>query len=207
MAQGGLASRDLAKVGSHAHVHRPLDVLPQADLDHEVQHSRQLIADRIGTEPASFCCPNGYSSHRVRRAVSTRATRMPVSSNAALANPDGPRFAVPRVQVTPAYDESGILRLVSYGETGWTPRLKRVAYPAWYSAVHCISRHGEDADLTIWRRRYQLLYPTSIISSRELFDPLTEFRWIVQRPGMLTGTLSTSVSPSPSAFTKIGELE
>ena len=66
--------RDLVEVGSHAHVHRPLDVLPQADLYHEVQHSRQLIADRIGTEAASFCCPNGYrqpprTPGRVRRGL------------------------------------------------------------------------------------------------------------------------------------------
>ena len=91
-------------------------MLPQADLDHEVQHSRQLIADRIGTEPASFCCPNGYSSHRVRRAVSDAGYSNACVIERRLANPDGPRFAVPRLQVTPAYDESGILRLVSYGE-------------------------------------------------------------------------------------------
>ena len=40
-----------------------------------------LLTDRNGT--ASFCYPNGYSSHRVRRAVSIAGTRMPVSSGAA----------------------------------------------------------------------------------------------------------------------------
>ena len=132
--------RDLVEIGSHAHVHRPLDVLPQADLDHEVQRSRQLIADRTGTEAASFCYPNGYSSRRVRRAVSAAGYSNACVIERRLADPGGPPFAVPRVQVTPAHDESGILRLASYGEEGWAPRLKRAAYPAWRTVRFTVYR-------------------------------------------------------------------
>jgi hypothetical protein len=35
------------------------------------------------------------------------------------------------LQVTPAHDEAGVLSLVASGESGWAPRLKRPAYPAW----------------------------------------------------------------------------
>lgn len=132
--------RELVEIGSHAHVHRPLDVLSQADLDHEVRHSRQLLAERIGAEPISFCYPNGYSSHRVRRAVSTAGYSNACVIGRRLADPMGPSYAVPRLQATPAHDETGILRLVRSGETGWTPSLKRVAYPAWRMARFAVYR-------------------------------------------------------------------
>jgi len=125
---------EVVEIGSHAHAHRPLDVLPQADLDYEVRHSRQLLTDRLGAEPRSFCYPNGYSSHRVRRAVSAAGYSNACVIGRWIADPAGPSYAVPRLQVTPAHDETSILRLVRSGETGWTPALKRIAYPAWRMA-------------------------------------------------------------------------
>jgi len=126
--------RELVEIGSHAHAHRPLDVLSQADLDHEVRHSRELLADRTGAEPGSFCYPNGYSSHRVRRAVSAAGYANACVIGRCLADPIGPSHAVPRLQVTPAHDETSILGLVRSGETGLEPSLKRIAYPAWRMA-------------------------------------------------------------------------
>lgn len=131
---------EFVEIGSHAHVHRPLDVLSQADLDYEVRHSRQLLTDRIGAEPVSFCYPNGYSSHRVRRAVSTAGYSNACVIGRRLADPIGPPYAVPRLQVTSAHDETGVLRLVRSGEKGWTPRLKRVAYPAWRAVRFAVYR-------------------------------------------------------------------
>jgi peptidoglycan/xylan/chitin deacetylase (PgdA/CDA1 family) len=130
----------LVEIGSHAHEHRPLDVLSQAELDHEVRHSRLLLTERTGTEPASFCYPNGYSSHRVRRAVSMAGYSNACIIGRRLADPTAHLYAVPRLQVTPAHDETAVLRLVTSGETGWTPRLKRVAYPAWRAARFAVYR-------------------------------------------------------------------
>jgi peptidoglycan/xylan/chitin deacetylase (PgdA/CDA1 family) len=123
--------RELVEIGSHAHVHRPLDVLPRAEACHEVRHSRQRLAERIGTEPVSFCYPNGYSSRSVRRTVSAAGYANACILGRRLADPDGDPYAVPRLQVTPAHDETGVLSLVASGESGWMPRLKRAAYPAW----------------------------------------------------------------------------
>src|ERR1019366_5186415 len=123
--------RDLVEVGSHAHVHRPLDVLSQADIDHEVRHSRQLLAERLGAEAASFCYPNGYSSRRVRQAVTAAGYTNACVVGRRLADPDGDAYAVPRLQVTPAHDEARIVTLVALGEAGLAPPLKRMAYPAW----------------------------------------------------------------------------
>jgi peptidoglycan/xylan/chitin deacetylase (PgdA/CDA1 family) len=139
--------RELVEVGSHAHVHRPLDVLRRADARYEVRHSRQRLAERIGTEPVSFCYPNGYSSRSVRHAVSAAGYANACILGHRLADPDGDAYAVPRLQVTPAHDEAGVLSLVSSGETGWTPRLKRLAYPAW-RVVRFAAYRGSGAMLT-----------------------------------------------------------
>lgn len=132
--EAAVLPRELVEIGSHAHAHRPLDVLSQADLDYEVRHSRQLLTDRIGAEPISFCYPNGYSSQRVRHAVASAGYLNACVIGRRLADPIGPSYAVPRVQVTPAHDERSILRLVRSGETGLMPSLKRIAYPAWRMA-------------------------------------------------------------------------
>jgi peptidoglycan/xylan/chitin deacetylase (PgdA/CDA1 family) len=123
--------RELVEIGSHAHVHRPLDVLRRADVCHEVRYSRQRLTERIGSAPVSFCYPNGYSSRSVRHTVSAAGYANACILGHRLADPDGDPYAVPRLQVTPAHDEAGVLSLVASGEAGWTPVLKRQAYPAW----------------------------------------------------------------------------
>jgi peptidoglycan/xylan/chitin deacetylase (PgdA/CDA1 family) len=131
---------DLVEIGSHAHLHRPLDVLSRADIDHEVRHSRQLLAERLGLNTVSFCYPHGYSSGPVRQAVSAAGYANACVVGHRLADPDGDPYAVPRLQVTPAHDEPGIVALVGSGETGLAPRLKWVAYPAWRAARQAVYR-------------------------------------------------------------------
>jgi peptidoglycan/xylan/chitin deacetylase (PgdA/CDA1 family) len=126
--------RDLVEIGSHAHIHRPLDVLSRMDIEHEVRHSRRLLADHIGVEAVSFCYPNGYSSSRVRQAVQAAGYSNACIVGRRLADPDRNCYAVPRLQVTPAHDEAKILTLIASGEAGLTPRLKRIAAPGWRSA-------------------------------------------------------------------------
>jgi peptidoglycan/xylan/chitin deacetylase (PgdA/CDA1 family) len=132
--------KELVEIGSHSHVHRPLDVLPQPDVDYEVRHSRQLLADRSGVQPASFCYPNGYSSNRVRRAVMAAGYSNACIIGRRLANPGGDPYAVSRLQVTPMHDETAILRLIRSGETGWKPSLKRFVYPAWHTTRFVVYR-------------------------------------------------------------------
>ena len=130
-AQVASLPRDLVEIGSHAHVHRPLDVLSPVDIEHEVRHSRRLLAAQAGAEAVSFCYPNGYSSPRVGRAVRAAGYANACVIGRRLADPDGDRYAVPRLQVTPAHDEAGVVALVMAGEGGLMPRVKRAAAPAW----------------------------------------------------------------------------
>jgi peptidoglycan/xylan/chitin deacetylase (PgdA/CDA1 family) len=123
--------RDLVEVGSHAHLHRPLDILRQEDVDFEVSFSRRMLSERIGLDVTSFCYPNGYSSPRVRRTVSAAGYANACVVGRRLADPDGDQYKVPRLQVTSAHEESKIISLVCSGESGLAPPIKIAAHPAW----------------------------------------------------------------------------
>ncbi|MEV0093089.1 polysaccharide deacetylase family protein [Streptomyces sp. NPDC050738] len=65
--------RDLAaagtEIGGHTHSHPQMDQLSGEQVWFETLRCRQLITDELGTEPASFAYPYGYSSRGVRRTV------------------------------------------------------------------------------------------------------------------------------------------
>jgi peptidoglycan/xylan/chitin deacetylase (PgdA/CDA1 family) len=79
----------LVEVGSHTHTHALLDRLPDADVDHELDRSTTLIADRIGARAEHFAYPKAVpGSPAADAAVRARF------ASAALA---GCRANVPRV--------------------------------------------------------------------------------------------------------------
>jgi peptidoglycan/xylan/chitin deacetylase (PgdA/CDA1 family) len=63
-----LAAADV-EIGGHSHTHPQLDQLDDATLRHELIHCKEIVTDELGTAPASFAYPYGYSSRRVRQAV------------------------------------------------------------------------------------------------------------------------------------------
>ncbi len=63
-----LAEADV-EIGGHSHTHPQLDQLPDEQLRSELILCKEIIGDELGTAPASFAYPYGYSSRRVREAV------------------------------------------------------------------------------------------------------------------------------------------
>ncbi|MER7691173.1 polysaccharide deacetylase family protein [Streptomyces sp. NPDC097610] len=57
------------EIGGHSHTHPQLDQLPDDALRFEVLRCKEIIADELGSRPASFAYPYGYSSRRVRQVV------------------------------------------------------------------------------------------------------------------------------------------
>ncbi|WP_432100132.1 polysaccharide deacetylase family protein [Streptomyces sp. WAC 04229] len=57
------------EIGGHSHTHPQLDQLGEERLRFELIHCKEIVADQLGTVPASFAYPYGYSDRRVRRAV------------------------------------------------------------------------------------------------------------------------------------------
>ena len=54
-------STGLVTVGSHTHSHALLDRLPAVDVAHELDRSRELIEQRLGTTPAHFAYPKAVA--------------------------------------------------------------------------------------------------------------------------------------------------
>jgi peptidoglycan/xylan/chitin deacetylase (PgdA/CDA1 family) len=57
------------EIGGHSHTHPQLDQLDDGSLRRELILCKEIVADQLGTVPASFAYPYGYSSRRVRERV------------------------------------------------------------------------------------------------------------------------------------------
>ncbi|MBL3807488.1 polysaccharide deacetylase family protein [Streptomyces diastaticus] len=57
------------EIGGHSHTHPQLDQVSPARLGVELARCRELVGAELGTPPASFAYPYGYSDRRVRQAV------------------------------------------------------------------------------------------------------------------------------------------
>lgn len=122
------------EIGSHNDVHVPMDVLPRAVVATQVARSRERLEEVAGAPVRSFCYPHGYHGRAVRRAVRAAGFDNACAIGHRLQRPDGDRYAVQRVMVTPDHDPDALLRLVEHGVPGVVPALKRYAGPGWRAA-------------------------------------------------------------------------
>jgi peptidoglycan/xylan/chitin deacetylase (PgdA/CDA1 family)/GT2 family glycosyltransferase len=119
------------EIGSHAHHHRPIDVLPGAELREELITSRDELEQRLGVTLTSFCFPNGYTSRRVKRALVAAGYANACIVGRRVATVHSDRYALPRLQVRPGVGADELRRLIAHGEPGLAPRTKRALHPAW----------------------------------------------------------------------------
>jgi peptidoglycan/xylan/chitin deacetylase (PgdA/CDA1 family) len=119
------------EIGSHSLLHHPLDVLPPAQLAHEVHSSRDELADRLGVAVRSFCYPHGYHGRAVRAVVAEAGHDNACEVGRRLYTAGDDPLAIPRLQPTPDHSGQDLLRLAREGAPRLVPRLKRAAQPAW----------------------------------------------------------------------------
>lgn len=87
------------EIGGHSHTHPQLDQLDDDALRFELLRCKEIIADELGTRPASFAYPYGYSSRRVRQTVrETGFTQSLAVGNGLARRRQGP-YALQRVTV------------------------------------------------------------------------------------------------------------
>ncbi|MFD3503371.1 polysaccharide deacetylase family protein [Streptomyces sp. NPDC058676] len=106
-----LAAADV-EIGGHSHTHPPLDQLDDAALRHELIHCREIVTDELGTAPASFAYPYGYSSRRVRQAVRETGYGQALAVGNGLARRRQGPYALQRVTVRRSTDVEEFERLV-----------------------------------------------------------------------------------------------
>ncbi|MGW3412804.1 polysaccharide deacetylase family protein [Streptomyces sp. NPDC000888] len=87
------------EIGGHSHTHPQMDQLDEDALRFEVRRCREIIADELGTGPASFAYPYGYSSRRVREAVRAAGFAQSLAVGNALARRRQGPYALQRVTV------------------------------------------------------------------------------------------------------------
>jgi peptidoglycan/xylan/chitin deacetylase (PgdA/CDA1 family) len=127
------------EIGNHGLLHHPLDVLPPARLHEEIARSRDELEQRLQQRVRSFAYPHGYHGSRVRAAVLAAGHDNATEVGRRLHRPGERRFAVPRLQPTPAMTGADLVALVAGGGSPLVPRLKRLAQPGW-RAVRRIAR-------------------------------------------------------------------
>jgi hypothetical protein len=93
-----LAAADV-EIGGHSHTHPQLDQLGDTRLRHELIHCREIVSDELGTAPASFAYPYGYSSRRVREAVRETGWGQALAVNNGLARRSQGPYALTRLTV------------------------------------------------------------------------------------------------------------
>ncbi|MEU6994310.1 polysaccharide deacetylase family protein [Streptomyces sp. NPDC046465] len=107
-----------AEIGGHSHTHPELDQLPEDRLWFELRRCRDIVADQLGTRPASFAYPYGYSSRRVRERVrETGYTQALAVGNGLARRGQGP-YALRRVTVRRSTGAEEFERLVAGGSIG-----------------------------------------------------------------------------------------
>jgi peptidoglycan/xylan/chitin deacetylase (PgdA/CDA1 family) len=87
------------EIGGHSHTHPQLDQLSDDALRFEVLRCKEIIADELGTRPASFAYPYGYSSRRVRQAVREAGFAQSLAVGNGLARRRQGPYALQRVTV------------------------------------------------------------------------------------------------------------
>ncbi|NUP14666.1 MAG: polysaccharide deacetylase family protein [Streptomyces sp.] len=105
-----LAEADI-EIGGHSHTHPQLDQLPDSRLRSELILCKEIVSDLLGTVPASFAYPYGYSSRRVREAVRETGYAQALAVNNGLARRRQGPYALTRLTVrrTTGIEEFGRL--------------------------------------------------------------------------------------------------
>ncbi|WP_208609606.1 polysaccharide deacetylase family protein [Streptomyces atriruber] len=102
-----------AEIGGHSHTHPQLDQLSDDALRFELRRCRDIVADELGTRPASFAYPYGYSSRRVRERVRETGFRQALAVGNGLARRTQGPYALRRVTVRRTTGADEFERLVT----------------------------------------------------------------------------------------------
>ncbi|MGW7241948.1 polysaccharide deacetylase family protein [Streptomyces sp. NPDC054804] len=100
------------EIGGHSHTHPQLDQLADDRLREELVRCREIVAEQLGTEPASFAYPYGYSSRRVRQAVRDTGYAQALAVENGLARRRQGPYALRRVTVRRSTDAAEFAQLL-----------------------------------------------------------------------------------------------
>jgi peptidoglycan/xylan/chitin deacetylase (PgdA/CDA1 family) len=118
-ALGRLAAEGV-DIGCHSRRHPRLDAVDDAALEEETRGAREILRQRLGAAPSSYCYPFGVVGDRERAAVGRCFERAVTTEHRVLADGEDP-FILPRLDVY-YFNQEGALD--SYGGPGFSARVK-----------------------------------------------------------------------------------
>lgn len=86
-------------IGSHSCSHRILTRLDPQSLDSELETSRAVIADRLGSEVTALAYPNGNVDTAVLGRVQAHAYRLAFTTQEGFVGPDTDALLIPRINI------------------------------------------------------------------------------------------------------------
>lgn len=108
------------EIGGHSHSHPQLDQLDEDPLRSELIRCAEILSDQLGSRPASFAYPYGYSSRRVREAVRETGYAQALAVGNGLARRAQGPYALRRVTVRRSTSATEFERLIQGRAIGRT---------------------------------------------------------------------------------------
>jgi len=87
------------EVGSHAHTHPEMDVLPNSAASHEIRHSKSLLEAALDHSVESFAYPHGYATPWLQQEVGRAGFRSACGVRDAFSHPGDNRWHLSRLIV------------------------------------------------------------------------------------------------------------
>nr|AGC72827.1 polysaccharide deacetylase [uncultured bacterium A1Q1_fos_1246] len=122
---------DAIECGAHTHSHPQLDTLPRRQAHYEVNHSKQLLEEKLGRRVTSFAYPHGYHDKAVQQMVQAAGFTAACGVKDAISRPDDDRFGLARLIVAGDTTLPQFANLLAGRGVALAPRYERPATTVW----------------------------------------------------------------------------
>jgi peptidoglycan/xylan/chitin deacetylase (PgdA/CDA1 family) len=119
------------EIGAHSHAHRQMDILPTAEVRHELSLSGTLLAQVLGHDIRSFAYPHGYWRQQTLHQVQEAGFDSACAVGNSLSSAKERILALPRLMVMAHTDAQALAAWLAGSRPPVTSRSYRASALAW----------------------------------------------------------------------------
>jgi peptidoglycan/xylan/chitin deacetylase (PgdA/CDA1 family) len=119
------------EIGAHSHTHRQMDILPAAEVRHELSLSGTLLAQTLGHDIRSFAYPHGYWRRQILPQVKEAGFDSACAVGNSLSSAKEQMMALPRLMVMAHTDTQALAAWLAGSRPPVTSRSYRASALAW----------------------------------------------------------------------------
>lgn len=119
------------EIGAHSHTHRQMDILPAAEVRHELSLSGTLLAQTLGHDIRSFAYPHGYWRRQILHQVREAGFDSACAVGNSLSSAKDRILALPRLMVMAHTDAQALAAWLAGSRPPVTSRSYRASALAW----------------------------------------------------------------------------